>query len=37
MNVVETFTDILNYYVLQMTDNKFAIQINLYVVKTYLK
>ena len=33
VKVTETFTDILNYYVLQMTANKFGV----YVVKKYLK
>ena len=37
VKVTETFTDILNYYVLQMTANKFAVHEKVYVVKKYLK
>ena len=37
VKVAETFTDILNYYVLQTTANKFAMYVKLYVVKKYLK
>ena len=36
VKVTETFTDILNYYVLQMTTNKFAVHEKVYVVKKYL-
>ena len=35
--VTETFTDNLNYYVLQMTANKFALHEKVCVVKKYLK
>ena len=34
--VIETFTNILNYYVLQTTANKFAVYVKVYVVKKYL-
>ena len=37
VKVAETFTDILNYYVLQTTANKFAVHVKVYVVKKYLK
>ena len=37
VKVTETFTDILNYYVLQTTANKFAVHEKVYVVKKYLK
>ena len=37
VKVTETFTDILNYYVLQTTANKFAVYAKMYVVKKYLK
>ena len=36
LKVPETFTDILNYYVLQMIANKFVVYIKVYVVKRYL-
>ena len=36
VKVTETFTDILNYYVLQMTANKFGVYVKVYVVKKYL-
>ena len=36
VKVAETFTDILNYYVLQTTANKFAVYVKVYVVKKYL-
>ena len=36
VKVTETFTDILNYYVLQTTANKFAVYVKVYVVKKYL-
>ena len=36
VKVTETFIDILNYYVLQMTANKFAVYWKVYVVKKYL-
>ena len=36
VKVAETFTDILNYYVLQTTANKFAVHVKVYVVKKYL-
>ena len=36
VKVNETFTDILNYYVLQPTANKFAVHEKVYVVKKYL-
>ena len=36
LRVTETFTDILNYYVLQMTANKFGVYVKVYVVKKYL-
>ena len=37
VKVTETITDILNFYVLQMTANKFAVYVKVYVVKKYLK
>ena len=37
VKVNETFTDILNYYVLQTTANKFAVHEKVYVAKKYLK
>ena len=37
VKVTETFTDILNYYVLQTTANKFATHEKMYVVKKYIK
>ena len=37
VKVTETFTNILNYYVLQTTANKFAAYVKMYVVKKYLK
>ena len=37
VKVTETFTDILKYYVLQTTANKFAVHEKMYVVKKYLK
>ena len=37
VKVTETFTDILNYYVLQTTANKFAVHEKVYVVSKYLK
>ena len=37
VKVTETFTDILNYYVLETTANKFAVCVKVYVVKNYLK
>ena len=36
VKVTETFTDILNYYVLQTTADKFAVHEKMYVVKKYL-
>ena len=36
VKVTETFTDILDYYVLQMTANKFVVYGKVYVVKKYL-
>ena len=35
VKVTETFTDILNYYVLQTTANKFAVHEKVYVVKYF--
>ena len=37
VKVNKTFTNILNYYVLQMTANKFAVYLKVYAVKKYLK
>ena len=37
VKVTETFTEILNYYVLQTTANKFAVHEKVYVVSKYLK
>ena len=37
VKVTETFTNILNYYVLQTTANKIAAYVIMYVVKKYLK
>ena len=37
VKVTETFTDILNYYVLQANADKFAVHEKVYVVKKYLK
>ena len=36
VKVTETFTDIMDYYVLQTTANKFAAHVKVYVVKKYL-
>ena len=33
VKVTETFTNVLNYYVLHTTANKFAVSIKVYVVK----
>ena len=35
MKVTETFTDILNYYILQTTANKFAVYVKVYAIKKY--
>ena len=36
VKATETFTVILNYYVLQTAANKFAVHVKVYVVKKYL-